>query len=122
MGPDHTVVEMEDADGPGDTRSKELSVNRNNDNNRNNVTNDNIEDDSMRDDDQGDNENEKEKESNEEPPELGLEEQSFLMKITRKLVDSLSLTCPGRLTPGFGGSNLLYFRSMQLYFGEELDL
>merc|ERR1712240_253867 len=110
------MEDAEDADGPGDTRNRELSVNRNNDNNRNNVTDDNIEDDSIRDDDQGDNENEREKESNEEPPELDLDEPSFLMKITRKLVDSLSLTCPGRLTPGFGGSNLIWIRNMQLYF------
>ena len=44
------------------------------------------------------------------------------MKITRKIVDSLSLSFPGRLTPGSGGSNLIWIRNMQLYFGEELDL
>ena len=44
------------------------------------------------------------------------------MKITKKLVDSLSLTHPGRRTPDVGGSNLLHFQSIQIYFGEELDL
>ena len=122
--PDHTVVEMEDAvdtDDPGGTKNNELPVNTTqNRNNRNNSTNENIENDSMRDDDQEENENEEE--SNDKPPDLDLEEQSLLMKITRKLVESLSLTYPGRLTPSTGGSHLLHFKNIQIYFGEELDL
>ena len=39
----------------------------------------------MSDDNQEENENEKE--ANEKPPDLDLEEQSLLMKITRKLVE-----------------------------------